>query len=189
MQYAVGKAGQTELFNHAYAPSLEALQLDDDPSIGYTYKVNILAPISSSWYGSLNALSTKAMGAGLYCLEHYDDFEEVAFQRLTLCSFTSSTYHKAISDLTFEAGDADSNGAVAGALLGKNHTVLHETILRTATYMSCNSSGAKLGYSKLPTHWINVSDDISQLCLIWFDMLFFRNFLTKSGSIRKFKSF
>jgi ADP-ribosylglycohydrolase len=68
-----------ELEKYAFAKSLGELELDHLTTIGYTYK---------------------AMGAALFCLEHYDNFEE------------------AITDVTFEAGDADSNCAVAGALMG-----------------------------------------------------------------------
>eukprot|EP01100_Stratorugosa_tubuloviscum_P013966 TRINITY_DN720_c0_g1_i1.p1 TRINITY_DN720_c0_g1~~TRINITY_DN720_c0_g1_i1.p1 ORF type:complete len:372 (-),score=186.10 TRINITY_DN720_c0_g1_i1:740-1855(-) len=56
----------------------------------------------------------KALGAGLYCLKNENDFK------------------KAITELALEAGDADTNAAVAGALLG-----------------------CKIGYSNLPLDWLN----------------------------------
>jgi ADP-ribosylglycohydrolase len=55
----------------------------------------------------------KTMGAGFYALWNGTDVEQI------------------ITELTMEAGDSDTNCAVAGALLG-----------------------LKLGYSKLPKRWV-----------------------------------
>lgn len=56
----------------------------------------------------------KALGAGLWAFVHADDFKE------------------AVQAITMEAGDADSNATVAGALMG-----------------------ARLGFSNLPKDWIS----------------------------------
>ena len=54
------------------------------------------------------------MGSALYCFQNGKDFKT------------------SITELTLEAGDADTNGAVAGALLG-----------------------CKLGYDQLPKDWLD----------------------------------
>jgi ADP-ribosylglycohydrolase len=56
----------------------------------------------------------KTIGSGIFCLR------------------TGSDFQKAINELVMEGGDADTNGAVAGALLG-----------------------CKLGYKKLPSEWLD----------------------------------
>ena len=72
--------------------ALRALELDDGPSIGYTYK---------------------CLGAGLWALRSASDFK--------------TTIRAVIS----EGGDADTNAAVAGALLG-----------------------CRIGFSALPGEWV-----------------------------------
>jgi len=72
--------------------SLSEMELDEQSSIGYTFK---------------------CLGSAFYALR-CNDFEA------------------AITNITLEAGDSDTNGAVAGALLG-----------------------CKLGYSGLPKHWLS----------------------------------
>lgn len=92
-KYVNNRLGKKELKKYTTkVSSLADLELDEKNSIGYTYK---------------------ALGAGFYCLEHYNDFEA------------------AITDITFEAGDADTNGAVVGGLMG-----------------------AKLGFKALPERWV-----------------------------------
>ncbi|XP_062506783.1 ADP-ribosylarginine hydrolase Tri1-like [Corticium candelabrum] len=68
-----------ELERHVWAKKWSTLGLDEEQSIGYTYK---------------------ALGAGFFGLRNFSKFE------------------KAISELVMQAGDADSNCAVCGALLG-----------------------------------------------------------------------
>jgi ADP-ribosylglycohydrolase len=74
-------------------PDVAALELDEPEAIGYTLK---------------------AMGAGLWALNHANDFRT------------------GLLNVIHEGGDADTNGAVAGALLG-----------------------ARFGFSAIPRPWID----------------------------------
>jgi len=71
---------------------IKELQLDDRPSIGYTFKT---------------------MGSGFYALRE-------------------NNFARALMRVTWESGDADTNAAVAGAMLG-----------------------CKLGYTKIPKRWVD----------------------------------
>lgn len=94
-----------ELIHHTTAPSFSALDLDNRRSMGYVYK---------------------CLGAGLLSLR--------------LCMRATSTlknpipsqtlFEETMTSLILQGGDADTNGAVAGALLG-----------------------ACLGRAQLPAHW------------------------------------
>ncbi|CAG8437620.1 10515_t:CDS:2 [Ambispora gerdemannii] len=64
----------------------------------------------------------KCLGSALYCFT----------RDLSGHSSEGDAFKRIITELTLEAGDADTNGAVAGALLG-----------------------ARIGYKKLPKEWIN----------------------------------
>ncbi|CAG8557072.1 19135_t:CDS:2, partial [Racocetra persica] len=63
----------------------------------------------------------KCLGAGLYCFT----------RNLNQQSSEGDAFKKIITELILEAGDADTNGAVAGALLG-----------------------TRIGYNKLPKEWV-----------------------------------
>lgn len=97
-----------ELEMHVYAKSLEELKLDEPGKIGYVYKC----------LGSAVLLLRLAMRKTSDCT--------AAQHPLT----AGSQFEKLMVDLVFEGGDADTNGAAAGALLG-----------------------AYLGYARLPSHW------------------------------------
>jgi ADP-ribosylglycohydrolase len=90
-----------EFRNHAFAQSLEDLQLDDAMKMGYVYKT---------------------LGASILLLRQ-------ALRR-SESSDPSLLFEDLITDLIMEAGDADTNAAVAGSLLG-----------------------ALIGYNKLPAKW------------------------------------
>ncbi|XP_065827930.1 ADP-ribosylarginine hydrolase Tri1-like [Oscarella lobularis] len=68
-----------EMRNYVSVKSLDELELDEEHTIGYTFKT---------------------LGSGFYGLRHCND------------------YWKTIMELIMEAGDADTNAAVCGALLG-----------------------------------------------------------------------
>jgi ADP-ribosylglycohydrolase len=87
----VEPAHKEELIQHMRY-GIKELNLDDRPSIGYTYKT---------------------MGSGFYALRE-------------------TNFTRAIMRVTWESGDADTNAAVAGAMLG-----------------------CKLGYTKLPKRWLD----------------------------------
>eukprot|EP01114_Cavostelium_apophysatum_P016108 TRINITY_DN4529_c0_g1_i1.p1 TRINITY_DN4529_c0_g1~~TRINITY_DN4529_c0_g1_i1.p1 ORF type:complete len:467 (-),score=84.35 TRINITY_DN4529_c0_g1_i1:18-1418(-) len=89
---ATDEKGFEEFERHAFAKSLQELQLDDKEKIGYTYK---------------------CFGSAFYCLRNEGDFR------------------KLITELAYEGGDAATNAAVAGALLG-----------------------CKVGYDALPKDWL-----------------------------------
>lgn len=97
-----------EFEKHVYAQTLEELQLDDQSKMGYVYK---------------------CLGSAVLLLR-------LAIQRTSRASIAVSMigkaqiFEKLIVELIMEGGDADTNGAAAGALLG-----------------------AYLGYANLPSHW------------------------------------
>ncbi|KAJ0420243.1 ADP-ribosylglycohydrolase-domain-containing protein [Aspergillus carlsbadensis] len=90
-----------EFRKHAFARSLEDLQLDDAMKMGYVYKT---------------------LGASILLLRQG--------MRLLASSNPQSLFEDLITDLIMEGGDADTNAAVAGSLLG-----------------------ALIGYNKLPAKW------------------------------------
>ncbi|KAJ3193733.1 hypothetical protein HK101_004277 [Irineochytrium annulatum] len=78
--------------------SLEPLELDDRSKIGYTYK---------------------CMGSGLWCLmQMADEVDRLGGGDKAEVEQIRAVFKKTIMGLTFEGGDADTNGAVAGALMG-----------------------------------------------------------------------
>lgn len=97
-----------EFEKHVYAQKLEELQLDAHGKIGYVYK---------------------CLGAAILLLR-------LAVRRTSRASLAvgvagkAQLFEKLMVQLIMEGGDADTNGAAAGALLG-----------------------AYLGYSNLPAHW------------------------------------
>lgn len=97
-----------EFEKHVYAETLNELQLDAYGKTGYVYK---------------------CLGSAVLLLR-------LAFRRISKASSAVSMTKKAqlfeqlMVDLIMEGGDADTNGAAAGALLG-----------------------AYLGYANLPSHW------------------------------------
>jgi ADP-ribosylglycohydrolase len=90
-----------EMRKHAFAKSLDDLKLDDG-GIGYVYK---------------------ALGCAIVLLREAIAISGLAKKKLF--------FEDAISRVTMAAGDADTNGAIVGALLG-----------------------AYLGYMALPEHWV-----------------------------------
>ena len=96
----------TELWKHARAKDLSELQLDDSQKMGYVYK---------------------ALGASLLLLRLAMRDVAATFGRL---KDKLSLFQKLITPLVMEAGDADTNACISGALLG-----------------------AYLGYTALPPPW------------------------------------
>eukprot|EP00928_Gymnodinium_smaydae_P077453 TRINITY_DN6080_c0_g1_i2.p1 TRINITY_DN6080_c0_g1~~TRINITY_DN6080_c0_g1_i2.p1 ORF type:complete len:417 (+),score=83.21 TRINITY_DN6080_c0_g1_i2:64-1251(+) len=90
--YMADEAAAEEMETHATAETLEALKLDEQRRIGYTFK---------------------CLGAGFWALS------------------SSNSFRDALNAVIKCGGDADTNGTVAGALLG-----------------------CRLGYSNLPADWI-----------------------------------
>jgi ADP-ribosylglycohydrolase len=97
-----------EFVKYVYAETLEELELDAHDSIGYVYK---------------------CLGSAIFCLR-------VALRRSERNSLAvgmegkAKVFEELMVKLIMEGGDADTNGAAAGALLG-----------------------AYLGYANLPSHW------------------------------------
>lgn len=96
-----------EFSRHVYAASFEELELDDRDTIGYVYK---------------------CLGSAIFALR----LGMRATQKQQGSLSPNSIFEEIITDLIMEGGDADTNAAVAGALLG-----------------------AWLGYKALPPHWKN----------------------------------
>ncbi|KAL2835469.1 ADP-ribosylglycohydrolase-domain-containing protein [Aspergillus pseudoustus] len=92
-----------EFNKHAFAQTLEELQFDDAMKMGYVYK---------------------ALGAGILVLRQ-------GMRRLN-SSKPQTVFKELITDLIMQGGDADTNAAVAGSLLG-----------------------ALVGYECLPAKWKN----------------------------------
>jgi len=99
---SLSSAHSSELYSHAFANTLDDLHLDDSASIGYTYK---------------------ALGAGVWSLR-----EALKMVRERIAA--PQIFEYVITKITMAAGDADTNAAVAGPIVG-----------------------ALLGYRGLPTHW------------------------------------
>lgn len=97
--------GKANVSTSSKRPPLEELRLDEPNKIGYVYKC-----LGSALVSLRLAMRQTAEANGPLIMETC--FEEV------------------MVDLIMEGGDADTNGAAAGALLG-----------------------AYLGYAKLPSHW------------------------------------
>lgn len=110
--------GQAELEKHVQAKRFEELQLDDSAKMGYVYKALGAAILAlrlgmrqsrSSWRGQV---ATDPTPTPATARPNSTIFEEI------------------MTSLVFEAGDADTNACVAGALLG-----------------------CWFGYNSLPAHW------------------------------------
>ncbi|CAE6373777.1 unnamed protein product [Rhizoctonia solani] len=78
----------TDLHKHVYAKNLEGLELDNRQQIGYTLK---------------------CLGAGTWALREVLSTPE---------SNRSGIFERCITEITMQAGDADTNATVAGSLLG-----------------------------------------------------------------------
>lgn len=102
-QGSLGDMERQELQRHAEAKELKDLALDDRKTIGFTFK---------------------CLGAGLWALK-----QSVGAQGTSGTS--GQLFRKVLNELVLAGGDADTNGAVAGALLG-----------------------CRLGFSQLPAEWI-----------------------------------
>ncbi|CAG8559626.1 4591_t:CDS:2, partial [Acaulospora colombiana] len=110
----LSKANLTELQDIIWKNSLKEIKLDERGAIGYTYKT--LA--SGIW----------ALRQGVRAIQEskLDELPRV--------------FENAISDLSWAGGDSDTNGAVAGSLLG-----------------------ALVGYSSLPAQWKTDLSDVDWL--------------------------
>lgn len=97
-----------EFERHVYAKTLEEIRLDDELQMGYVYKC--LGSAVLLLRRAIQQVSSAPVAVGM-----------VAKAQL---------FEKLIIQLIMEGGDADTNGAAAGALLG-----------------------AFLGYANLPSHW------------------------------------
>ncbi|TPX55477.1 hypothetical protein PhCBS80983_g05286 [Powellomyces hirtus] len=93
---------------HCFAPSIDALALDDAPARGYTLK---------------------CLGGALFC---YTRQQLPSQKDDTNLESKGSHFKNVMTGLIMEAGDADTNGAVAGALVG-----------------------CKVGYENLPHDWLD----------------------------------
>ena len=95
-----------EFEKHVYARTYEELELDDSLKMGYVYK---------------------CLGAAVLCLR-------LAMRRIPTVTSPrgSDCFEELMTELVMYGGDGDTNGCVAGALLG-----------------------AWVGYSRLPTRWRN----------------------------------
>ena len=89
-QGSLGDMERQELRRHAEAKELKDLALDDRKTIGFTFK---------------------CLGAGLWALK-----QSVGAQGTSGTS--GQLFRKVLNELVLAGGDADTNGAVAGALLG-----------------------------------------------------------------------
>ncbi|CAE7523891.1 unnamed protein product [Symbiodinium pilosum] len=100
-QEFLGDAGRQEMYRHAEASRLQDLALDDQKTIGFTFK---------------------CLGAGIWALKQDGSRPRGPGGLL---------FRNVLNELILAGGDADTNGAVAGALLG-----------------------CRLGFSQLPSEWI-----------------------------------
>ncbi|EFR01733.1 ADP-ribosylglycohydrolase [Nannizzia gypsea CBS 118893] len=107
-----------EFDKHAYAKTFSDLLLDDSYKIGYVYK---------------------CLGAAILSLRmgmQQSPFGSNAGVESSFILTDSAVFEKIITELTYEAGDADTNACAAGALLG-----------------------CWLGYNSLPSHWRDGMDN------------------------------
>lgn len=87
----VQRLNREEFDRHVYAISFSALELDDRQKMGYVYK---------------------CLGSAILCLRQ-------AMWEVERTKIPSHTlFERLMTSLIMEGGDADTNGAVAGALLG-----------------------------------------------------------------------
>ncbi|KUI71689.1 hypothetical protein VM1G_07402 [Cytospora mali] len=108
--YQLNNDRRAELSRAVTAESLAELDLDNPVEMGYTYKT---------------------LGAAVYCLRAaMRCLSQPGLSRQAVEDTRKSLFEDLISELTMAAGDADTNAAVAGALLG-----------------------AYLGYDAIPAHW------------------------------------
>ncbi|KAM5449403.1 hypothetical protein MaudCBS49596_004884 [Microsporum audouinii] len=107
-----------EFDKHVYAKAFSDLQLDDSYKIGYVYKC-LGSAVLSLRMAMQQSPHADSPGAGLP-------------PALT----NSAIFENIITELTYEAGDADTNACAAGALLG-----------------------CWLGYNSLPSHWRDGMDN------------------------------
>ncbi|KAF3481693.1 uncharacterized protein GIQ15_04452 [Arthroderma uncinatum] len=107
-----------EFDKHAYAKTFADLQLDDSSKIGYVYKC-LGSAILSLRMGMQQSPYSNNPGVG----------SPAALPN-------SAIFENIITELTYEAGDADTNACAAGALLG-----------------------SWLGYNSLPSHWRDGMDN------------------------------
>jgi len=123
-EFEVGRLLRRKEFErHVYAKEMEDLKLDSPREMGYVYKC----------VGS--AILTLRLGMRAASKS---------------CVPSSTLFEDLMTELIMEGGDADTNGAVAGALLG--------------TY---------LGFSRLPAHWANglahkdwLMDKVERMCKV-----------------------
>lgn len=97
-----------EYDKHIQAAQYSDLELDDSQKMGYVYKCLGSAVLALRSVMRATASDTRAQGVSI------------------------NLFEGAITDLIMQGGDADTNGCVAGALLG-----------------------AWFGYSRLPGHWLH----------------------------------
>lgn len=110
-----------EFENHARAQSFKELQLDDSMKMGYVYKCLGVAILSLRM--AMRQVPYDAIAAGV-----------------TVEASPSATFEKIITEITFAAGDADTNACAAGALLG-----------------------CWFGYKALPSYWRDGMRDLDWL--------------------------
>ncbi|KAJ3040346.1 hypothetical protein HDV00_011002 [Rhizophlyctis rosea] len=99
---------KSELDRLCFPTSLKALTLDDRNGIGYTYR---------------------ALGSGMWCLSQLMD--SILKEEHRTPDRLAASFKSLITQLTMQGGDADTNCAVAGALMG-----------------------CIVGYSGLPREWL-----------------------------------
>jgi ADP-ribosylglycohydrolase len=125
-------------------PTLQDLELDDGPSIGFTFKclaVGVwalrraaLVPSKAKAAAHLKAAAAAAAAAASTTAEEKDGVEEEKETPMAAALFVLECERSEVAEILDEVvragGDADTNGAVAGALVG-----------------------AALGFSRLPQKW------------------------------------
>ncbi|KAI1958807.1 hypothetical protein LOZ58_004842 [Ophidiomyces ophidiicola] len=121
LEFEQGELLDLEEFNkHVRAKTFQELELDDSMKMGYVYKC----------LGA--AILSLRMGIRQVSFEMSADF--------TTTPSPSTIFEKIITELTFAAGDADTNACAAGALLG-----------------------CWFGYNSLPAHWRDGMRDLDWL--------------------------
>lgn len=91
---------------------------------------NIFHPYSYSYIGSSIGYTFKCLASGIWALRQGLAAKQQAFATTSTPDF-SAIFERIITELTMAGGDSDTNGAVAGSLLG-----------------------AGFGYSNLPAEWV-----------------------------------